>query len=56
MLSFLHHFVAAYMRVGPSEFLLGVVDDTILVSQLFFFFLDCVVTDGAQRYEQIEDM
>ena len=35
--------------LGQSEFLLGVVDDTILVSEFFFFFLDCVVDDDQSR-------
>ena len=35
-------------EVGQSEFLLGVVDDTNLVSEVVFFFLDCVV-DEYQR-------
>ena len=35
--------------LGKSEFLLGVVDDTILVSEFFFFFLDSVVDDDQSR-------
>ena len=37
------------LTLGQSGFLLGVVDDTILVSEFFFFFLDCVVDDDQSR-------
>ena len=37
------------VALDQSEFLLGVVDDTILVSEFFFFFLDCVVDDDQSR-------